>query len=61
MTYNREARKENNERIVERRKNLGNIIGFLPIYALIILYLVIPMIVSGMDSISAFYRQLSQI
>ncbi len=61
MTFNREARKENNERLVEKRKNLGNVIGFMPIYMLIILYLIIPMIVSGMDSISAFYKQLSQI
>lgn len=60
MTFNRETRKESNEMIVERKKNLGNMIGFMPIYAMIVLYLIIPMIVSGMESISAFYRQLSQ-
>lgn len=61
MSFSRETRKESNERIVERKKNLGNMIGFMPVYALIVLYLIIPMIVSGMESISAFYRQLMQI
>ncbi len=61
MSFNHESRKESNERIVERKKNLGNMIGFMPVYALIVLYLIIPMIVSGMESISAFYKQLMQI
>ena len=59
MSFNRETRKETNERIVEKKKNLGMVVGFLPVYALIALYLIIPMIVSGMQSIEAFYRQLS--
>jgi hypothetical protein len=58
MSFNRETRKETNERIVEKKKNLGNMIGFLPVYALIILYLIVPMLVAGMNSISAFYKQL---
>ena len=61
MTFNRESRKDSNERLVERKKNLGNMIGFMPLYALIVLYLIIPMIVSGLASIEAFYRQLSAI
>jgi hypothetical protein len=61
MGFNRETRKESNERIVERKKNLGSMVGFMPVYALIVLYLIIPMIVSGMESISAFYKQLMQI
>lgn len=61
MDFNRETRKESNERIVEKKKNLGMMIGFLPIYMLIVLYLIIPMIVSGMESISAFYKQLNAI
>lgn len=59
MRYNQEKRKELNERIVESRKNLGNMVGFLPVYSLIILYLIIPMIVTGLNSISAFYEQIS--
>jgi len=61
MGFNREYRKESNERIVERKKNLGITIGFMPVYALIALYLIVPMIVTGMESISAFYKQLMQI
>lgn len=61
MAFNRETRKENSERIVERKKNLGSIIGFIPVYTMLILYLIVPIIVSGMESISAFYKQLSQI
>ena len=61
MNFNRETRKDANERIVERKKNLGKMIGFLPVYMMIILYLIIPMIVSGMNSISAFYKQIIQI
>jgi hypothetical protein len=61
MSFNRETRKDSNERIVEKKKNLGNMIGFLPVYMMIILYLIIPMVVSGMNSISAFYKQIMQI
>jgi len=61
INFNRETRKDTNERIVERKKNLGKMIGFLPVYMMIILYLIIPMIVSGMRSISAFYKQIMQI
>jgi hypothetical protein len=60
MAFNSQSRKESNERIVEKRKNLGNMIGFLPLYALMVLYLIIPMIVTGLESLSAFYKQLSQ-
>lgn len=61
MGFNSETRKETNERIVERKKHLGTVIGFMPVYALILFYLIIPMIVSGMESLSAFYEQLSEV
>lgn len=59
MTFNQEKRKQLNEHIVESKKNLGNMIGFMPVYALIGLYLMIPMILSGLENISAFYKQIS--
>jgi len=59
MRYNQEKRKELNERIVESKKNVGNTVGFLPVYALIALYLIIPMIVTGLESLAAFYEQIS--
>ena len=57
--YSREKRKELNERTVEKKKNLGNVVGLLPLYALIVLYLMIPMVVSSMDEMSIFYKQMS--
>jgi hypothetical protein len=57
--YSREKRKELNERVVERKRNLGNLVGFIPLYALILLYLMIPMVVSSMTEMSVFYKQMS--
>lgn len=59
MDFNSSTRKEVNERIIERKKNLGSTLGFTPVYALIMFYLIIPMIVSGMESLSSFYNQLT--
>ncbi len=59
MTFNSNSRKESNERIIERKRNLGSTLGFTPVYALIMFYLIIPMIVSGMESLSSFYKQLT--
>ncbi len=59
MRYNQEKRKELNEHIVESKKNLGNMVGFLPVYSLITLYLIIPMMVTGLQSMSTFYEQIS--
>lgn len=59
MAHNQEKRKELNEHIVESKRNLGNMIGFLPVYALITLYLMVPMIITGLESVSAFYEQIS--
>ncbi len=58
-TYSREKRKEMNERTVERKRNLGNTVGFIPLYALIVLYLMIPMVVSSMTEMNVFYQQMS--
>lgn len=57
--WSREKRRELNERIVERKKNLGNIVGFFPMYALIGLYLMLPMIIASMTEMQAFARQMS--
>jgi len=59
MRYNQEKRKELNEHVVESKKNLGNLVGFLPVYSLITLYLIVPMIVTGLQSMAAFYKQIS--
>lgn len=57
--WSREKRKELNERVVERKRNLGNLIGFLPLYALIGLYLMVPMVAASMSEMQVFYQQMS--
>lgn len=56
--YYLERRKEINQRMITKRLAMGDIIGFLPAYGLIVLYLIIPMIYSGMESLSQFYQQI---
>ncbi|MGI6049347.1 MAG: hypothetical protein ACOYEI_00745 [Acetivibrionales bacterium] len=59
ISFNINSRKESNERTIERKRNLGSTLGFTPVYSLIMFYLIIPMIVSGMESLSLFYKQLT--
>ncbi len=54
-----EARKETNSRIVEGKINLGRMVGFLPLYGLIILYMIIPMISTSMTDMEQYFNQLS--
>ncbi|RRD94567.1 hypothetical protein EII17_07220 [Clostridiales bacterium COT073_COT-073] len=54
--YYLEKRKEINRQMIVKRLVMGEIIGFLPAYALILLYLIIPMIYSGMASLNQFYQ-----
>ena len=56
--YYLEKRKEINRQMIARRLAMGEMIGFLPAYGLIALYLIIPMIYSGMQSLNQFYQQL---
>lgn len=56
--YYLERRKEINRQMIAKRLAMGEMIGFLPAYGLIALYLIIPMIYSGMESLNQFYQQL---
>lgn len=53
-----EARKETNRRIVERKINMGRMVGFVPVYGLIILYMIIPMISTSMRDMQQYFNQL---
>lgn len=53
-----EERKESNMRIVEKKINLGRMIGFLPVYGLIIVYMIIPMITTSMQDMNMYFEQL---
>lgn len=54
-----EARKETNRRIVEGKINLGRMVGFVPVYGLIILYMIVPMISTSMHDMQQYFNQLS--
>lgn len=53
-----EERKWLNEQIVKRKVTIGQTIGFIPTYGLIILYLIIPLIYSSITELDKFYLQL---
>lgn len=53
-----EKRKESNERSVHKRIHLGQTVGFIPVYALIILYIIIPMLVSSIQEMDYFFQQI---
>ena len=57
--WTKDKRRAMNEQIVERKRNLGQIIGFAPLYALIGLYLMLPMIAASMSEMQRFYQQMS--
>lgn len=56
--FYRENRKEMNRQQVSRKVSWGQMIGFVPIYAVILLYLVVPMVVSSFQAFSLINEQL---
>jgi hypothetical protein len=54
-------REEVNIRTVESKKNIAGIIGFMPIYAVIILYLIIPIFYVSMTQMQTIFTQLTNI
>lgn len=57
-SYYIEKRKETNKRIIEKKINLGRMLGFIPIYGLIIIYMIIPMIVSSLTDMETYFDAL---
>lgn len=53
-----ELRRWQNQKIISRKILLGQNIGFLPAYGLIILYMIVPMIVTSAQELDKFYRKL---
>lgn len=54
-----EKRKWLNDRLVERKVLLGQNIGFIPAYVLIILYMIVPMIVSSVGQLDHFFQAIN--
>lgn len=50
--YYQEKRKESNERLIARKGRIGKIIGFAPMIVLFVGYLIVPLVVIGLSSMT---------
>ncbi len=57
--YHQEKRKESNERLIARKSKIGQIIGFAPMVVLFVGYLIVPMCVIGMTSMTDAFSTMS--
>jgi hypothetical protein len=53
-----EQRKWHNEILINRKILFGQNIGFLPAYSLIILYMIVPMVITSANELSRFFEQI---
>lgn len=53
-----EQRKWQNEKLIQRKMIMGQNIGFLPAYSLIILYMIVPMIMASTSELNRFFSVL---
>ncbi|MDF1618016.1 hypothetical protein [Petrocella sp. FN5] len=56
-----EERKTTNDQVVEKKVNLGKIIGFAPVYGFILLYMIYPMIISSMADMESYLNRMMQL
>ena len=57
--YHQEKRKESNERMISRKSMIGKVIGFAPMVVLFVGYLIVPLCVIGMTSMSDAFTTMS--
>lgn len=53
--YYQEKRKQSNERLISRKALIGKVIGFAPMVCLFVGYLIIPLVVIGLGSMSSAF------
>ena len=58
-SYHQEKRKEGNERLIARKSKLGQAFGFAPMVILFVAYLIVPMCVIGMTSMTSAFSTMS--
>lgn len=56
--YYKERRKETNDRLISRKGMIGKAIGFAPMVCLFVGYLIIPLVIIGMTSMSSSFSNL---
>lgn len=57
--YHQEKRKESNERTISKKSMIGKVIGFAPMVMLFVGYLIIPLCVIGMTSMTSAFASMS--
>ncbi len=57
--YYQEKRKESNERLISRKGMIGKVIGFAPMVCLFVGYLIVPLVVIGMMSMTSSFATMS--
>ena len=57
--YHQEKRKESNERLISRKSMIGKVVGFAPMVILFVGYLIIPLCVIGMFSMTDAFSAMS--
>ncbi len=58
-SYYQEKRKESNERLISRKGMIGKVIGFAPMVCLFVGYLIVPLVVIGMLSMTSAFNSMS--
>ncbi|MDR0270864.1 hypothetical protein [Paenibacillus sp.] len=61
MSFYFEQRKQEYEKIIDTKAGLGRLLGFAPMYTLIFMYLVIPLIVMSFMQMNVYYEQIQKI
>ncbi|MGG0174375.1 hypothetical protein [Paenibacillus dokdonensis] len=61
MSFYFEQRKQEYEKIIDTKAGLGKMFGFAPMYALIFMYLVVPLIVISFMQMNVYYEQIQKI
>ncbi|ODP30056.1 hypothetical protein PTI45_00509 [Paenibacillus nuruki] len=61
MSYYFEQRRQEYEKMIETKATWGKMIGFTPMYALIFLYLVLPLIGMSFSQMEVYYDQIQKI
>ncbi len=57
--YHQEKRKESNERLISRKSMIGKVVGFAPMVILFVGYLIVPLCVIGMTSMTEAFAEMS--
>ena len=58
--YYQEKRKESNDRLISKKGMIGRVIGFAPMVCLFVGYLIVPLVVIGLTSMSSTFKTMSK-